>query len=116
MRKIKSHNLGIEQGSIVLFSDFQHDGVMWSGSGKREFRSVVTFERPFSATPIVQIGLSMWDFDKDRNQRADISAEMINPQGFTILFKTWGDTRIARVRADWTAFGEMRDDDDWQLG
>ena len=36
--------------------------------------------------------------------------------GFEIVFRTWGDTRVARVRADWLALGEVADEDDaWEL-
>ncbi|KPU84019.1 ATP synthase [Marinosulfonomonas sp. PRT-SC04] len=115
MKKLNSHLLGIASGSLVLFSDYQHDGVMWSGEGTREFRKVIEFDEAFVSTPHVQVSISMWDFDNGTNQRADISAEMVNPEGFALVFRTWGDTRIARVRADWTAFGEARSDDDWAL-
>ncbi|HHI71349.1 MAG TPA: hypothetical protein ENJ91_10125 [Rhodobacteraceae bacterium] len=115
MKKISSHLLGIEKGTVMLFSDYQHDGVMWTGEGPREFRKVVEFEQPFSDTPVVQVGMSMWDFDCNTNQRADIFAEMVNPEGFALVFRTWSDTRIARIRADWIAFGEVRNEDDWEL-
>jgi hypothetical protein len=32
-----------------------------------------------------------------------------------MVFRTWGDSRIARVRMSWTAFGEVKSDDDWDL-
>ncbi|SLN57253.1 H-type lectin domain protein [Pseudoruegeria aquimaris] len=115
MRKFNTHTLGIAQGSIVLFSDYQHDGVMWTGKGAREFRHVVTFDEPFLAPPMVQVGISMFDFDRETNQRADISAELITREGFAIVFRTWNDTRVARIRADWTAFGEVHSEDDWVI-
>ncbi len=115
MRRIKSSQLGLDQGTAVLFSDYQHDGNMWTGDGAREMRHAVEFDEPFNDAPIVQVGISMWDFDKDTNQRADISAEDVTGTGFTIVFKTWGDTRIARIRADWTAMGTTSNEDDWEL-
>lgn len=116
MKKLRSHLLGIETGTSMLFSDYQHDGVMWTGSGPREIRKSVEFEEPFAEIPAVSIGMSMWDFDKGTNQRADISAELITCEGFSIVFRTWGDTRVARIRAEWTAMGEVVDEqDDWQL-
>lgn len=100
----------------MLFSDYQHDGVMWTGNGPREIRKVIEFDQPFSDTPTVTIGMSMWDFDQATNQRADIAAEMVNPEGFAIVFRTWGDTRVARIRADWMAIGPVADEDDaWKL-
>jgi len=115
MRKLRSRLLGVENGSVMLFSDYQHDGVMWTGEGPREFRKIIEFDEPFSVVPVVQVALSLWDFDKATNQRADIFAEMVNSEGFALVFRTWGDTRIARARADWIAFGEVKDDDDWVL-
>lgn len=115
MRKIDGSTLGIAQGSLVLFSDFKDGGVMWTGEGPRELRRAVRFDEGFRAAPAVQIGLSMWDMDQQTNARADIAAEDVTPQGFTIVFRTWADTRIARVRADWLALGEARGDDDWDV-
>lgn len=115
MRRISSHLFGVEQGSLVLFSDFKDGGAMWTGEGPREFRRLVEFDEAFLSEPVVQVSLSMWDMDKKANQRADIAAEMITPEGFVIVFRTWGDTRVARVRADWVAFGEARDEDDWEV-
>jgi hypothetical protein len=88
---------------------------MWTGTGARAHRQSVSFGEPFRSVPVVQIGLSMFDMDQKTNQRADISAENVTETGFDIVFKTWGDTRVARVRADWIAIGEMKDEDDWDL-
>ena len=88
---------------------------MWTGEGARELRRVVEFEEPFLSDPVVQVSLSMWDMDQKTNQRADIAAEMVNREGFVIVFRTWGDTRVARVRADWIAMGEVRGEDDWDV-
>lgn len=115
MWKIRTHRLGIDRGSQVLFSDFLHDGVMWTGEGEREERSWVAFSTPFLTAPAVQVGLSMWDIDHSSNGRVDISTDNISTEGFEIVFRTWGDTRVARVRADWIAFGEVAHEDDWTL-
>lgn len=115
MWKIRTHRLGIDQGSRVLFSDYVHDGDMWSGEGEREFRFYIEFSESFLTAPAVQAGLSMWDVDHTANQRMDISAENTTPDGFDIVFRTWGDSHIARVRADWIAIGEVAHDDDWDL-
>ncbi len=115
MRRFKSHLLGIDQGSQVLFSDFEQDGEMWTGSGPREFRVGVVFSEPFSKKPMVQVSMSMWDIDLRANQRVDIAAEEITPNGFEIVFRTWADTRVARIRCDWVAMGEVSDDEEWEL-
>ncbi|MFN3281463.1 MAG: H-type lectin domain-containing protein [Tabrizicola sp.] len=107
--------VGVEQGSRVLFNDFAHDGAMWTGEGPREVRLPQDFSQAFLDTPVVTIGISMWDIDCNSNSRVDILAEKVTPTGFEIVFRTWADTRIARIRADWLAIGPLRDEDDWDL-
>lgn len=115
MRRLSSHLMGVDQGSIVLFSDFLDGGAMWTGDGPRELRRLVEFSESFLEVPLVHVSMSMWDMDQKTNQRADIAAEMVNPEGFVIVFRTWGDTRVARIRADWFAIGSVRDEDDWTV-
>lgn len=115
MRKITSGRLGIDQGSRVLFSDFIHGGVMWTGEGDRESRHVVNFSEAFLEPPVVHVSLTMWDMDHKTNSRVDLMAEHITPEGFHLVFRTWGDTHVARVRADWVAFGATTDEDNWDV-
>ena len=105
--------VGVEQRSTILFNDYAHDGPMWSGSGPREVRQEQVFSEPFLEPPAVTLGISMWDIDHQMNSRVDITAENITAQGFEIVFRTWADTRIARIRADWLAIGTTRDEDSW---
>ncbi|SER72525.1 H-type lectin domain-containing protein [Tranquillimonas rosea] len=115
MRRLESRTLGIDQGSLLLFSDFKDGGEMWTGAGARELQRDIAFSEPFVAPPNVQVSLSMWDIDSAANIRADISSAAVSERGFTIVFRTWGDTRIARVRADWLALGPLSDDDLWDV-
>lgn len=115
MKRITSGSFGIQQGSRVLFSDFADGGVMWTGQGPRESRHVVTFKDSFAESPAVMVGISMWDIDHRHTSRADITAENVTAEGFHLVFRTWGDTRVARIRADWTAIGAIIDEDNWVL-
>lgn len=115
MQRQQSTQVGICQGSRVLFSDFADDGPMWTGTGPREHRYNVTFDEAFVAIPVVHVSMSMWDIDHKTNQRMDISAEKITETGFDLVFRTWGDSRVARVRASWLVIGALRHDDDWEL-
>jgi hypothetical protein len=115
MKRITLGKVGILQGSRVMFSDFADGGVMWTGQGARESRHHIDFEEDFAERPAVMVAISMWDIDHKTTSRVDISAEKITRTGFDMVFRTWGDTRVARVRADWTAVGAMRDDDDWDV-
>ena len=116
MKRISSGKVGVAQGSQVLFSDFTDGGPMWTGSGPRESRHKVSFSQPFRDAPSVIVSVSMWDLDQKTNTRADISAEKITRTAFQLVFRTWGDSRVARIRADWMAIGPLRDDDEWDVG
>ncbi|MEX5728372.1 hypothetical protein Ga0609869_001725 [Rhodovulum iodosum] len=115
MQTFDGRMIGVDRGSVVLFSDFEHDGVMWTGTGPRASRTPVRFSQSFRAPPVVYVGISMWDLDQKTNQRADISAENVTEDGFDVVFKTWADTRVARIRADWMAIGAARHEDDWDV-
>ena len=115
MKRLATQRIGIEQGDDVLFSDYEDGGEMWTAEGPRERRKPITFGDAFRSTPIVHCSLSMWDVDHAHNVRADVSAENISPLGFDLVFRTWGDTRVARVRVGWLAIGELANDDDWEL-
>jgi hypothetical protein len=116
MQRLSSFAIGVDQGNVSLFSDFEAGGPMWVGHGSRTARARVTFSEPFAAVPAVTVGLSLWDFAHETNTRADLSTENVTEEGFTILFRTWNDTRIARVRVSWQAIGPLKDDDLWEIG
>lgn len=107
--------LGVQQGTLVLFSDFADDGPMWAGSGPREVRRHHSFDPPFQSPPVVMVGVSMWDMDHKTNMRADLTADNVTAKGFDLVFRTWGDSRVARIRADWTALGSVADDEVWEI-
>ena len=115
MKKFRNHLIGIDQGDVVLFSDFETDGEMWAGTGPRQFRSHISFSEPFKEPPAVSVHLSMWDISNAATARADVTSEDVTEEGFVIVFRTWGDSKIARVRVGWTAMGEVAHDDDWSL-
>jgi len=115
MKTFSNHSFGVDQGDIVLFSDFEEGGEMWTGQGPRQKRQTVSFSRPFLAKPVVHAGLAMWDMDSANNLRADLITENVTEEGFDLVFKTWGDTRVARVRVTWMAMGPVINEDDWEL-
>ncbi len=115
MRRFRSHTIGVEDGEVLLFDDFELMGPMWTGRGVRELRHELRFSEAFVAQPSVWVGLVMWDIASGANSRVDLRAEDITPGGFAIRFRTWDDTRVARVRVGWQAIGPLRDDDDWEV-
>lgn len=115
MLRFSNHLIGIDQGDVVLFSDFADGGQMWTGTGPRERRTPVAFADRFRYPPVVHVSVSLWDADTQNALRAEIVAERITRAGFEIVFRTWMDTRIARLRAAWLAVGELPHEDDWEL-
>tara|TARA_R110002049_G_scaffold29972_4_gene102081 strand:+ start:3916 stop:4266 length:351 start_codon:yes stop_codon:yes gene_type:complete len=115
MKKLRNHTVGVDSGDVVLFSDYEDGGEMWTGRGQRERRRRIKFSEKFFSDPTVQLSLSLWDVDSSTVMRADLSAEAVTKSGFDMVFRTWGDTRVARVRIAWTAIGEMSDEDDWDV-
>ncbi|MGJ8628788.1 MAG: H-type lectin domain-containing protein [Sulfitobacter sp.] len=115
MKRLRTHTIGVDSGDVVLFSDYEDGGDMWTGRGQRERRRHIRFSEPFKSEPTVQMSLSLWDVDAATVMRADISAESTTNSGFDMVFRTWGDTRVARVRIAWTAIGELSEDDDWHV-
>lgn len=115
MLRMSHFAVGVASGSTLMFSAFDDDGPMWTGDGPRQERVAVRFEQPFQVPPQVMVGLSMWDIAGDTNQRADIKAESVTETGFELVFRAWGDTHVARVRADWIAIGPVAHDEDWEV-
>lgn len=115
MRKFERGLIGVDHGDVVLFSDFEDDGEMWRGQGPRKSHASVKFAKPYVTPPHVQVSISMWDISNSSNIRADVQAERITETGFEIVFRTWSDTQVARLRVAWTSIGELPHDDAWEL-
>jgi len=115
MKKIRSHTIGVDSGDVMLFSDYEDGGPMWTGRGQRERRRRINFSEPFREAPTVQLSPSLWDIDSSTVIRADVSAEAVTEAGFDMVFRTWGDTRVARMRMAWTAIGAVGEEDDWAV-
>lgn len=115
MKRLSNNLIGIDQGNPVLFSDFETGGEMWTGRGQRERRKRITFAQEYRSPPAVHLSISLFDVDSATIIRTDLQAEAITKDGFDMVFRTWGDTRIARTRISWMAIGELRHLDDWEL-
>lgn len=115
MKRLDSHAIGVDHGDLILFSDFEDDGEMWKGEGPRAARRTVTFSERFADMPVVSLQMSMVDMSNDAYIRADLQPDGITETGFDIVFKTWGDSRIARIRVAWQAIGSLPSDDSWEL-
>lgn len=116
MKKLRSLIVGIDSGDKFLFEDFEGGGEMWTGRGQRERRRRIKFSEKYLNVPNVQLSISLWDMDAGSVLRADVTAEAVTEKGFDMVFRTWGDTKVARIRTSWTAMGELEDADAWDVG
>ncbi len=116
MKKLRSLIVGIDNGDELLFEDFEDGGEMWTGRGQRERRRRIKFKERYASVPTVQLSISLWDMDAGSVLRADVVAEAVTEKGFDMVFRTWGDTRVARARIAWMAIGELEDSDVWDVG
>ena len=115
MKRLRSHSIGVDQGDVALFSDFEDGGAMWTGNGPRERRRAIKFATKYKSPPSVQVSVSLWDVDTASALRAEVTAEDITETGFDIVFRTWLDSRVARLRVAWISIGDLPHEDDWEL-
>ena len=115
MKRVASHLVGVDQGEHLLFSDYENDGDMWTGTGERERVVSVTFSQSYRKPPAVHCAMSLLDMATGPSIRADVAARDITSEGFNIVFRTWEDSRVARIRVAWMAIGELHDDEAWEL-
>ncbi|MEL6570760.1 MAG: H-type lectin domain-containing protein [Pseudomonadota bacterium] len=115
MQIIGANHIGVQTGDMLLFSDFEEGGEMWKGDGARVVRRPVSFDQAFLQAPEVMVHMTMMDMSNEVFIRADLQAEAVTKAGFDIVFRTWGDSRVARIRAGWQAIGAIAYEDNWQL-
>ena len=95
-------------GEGEVFNHVDTLDYMWDGEGDRHVRQAIYFETPFHALPLVAVSVSGIDASRAQNQRFHVKAENITCFGFDLVFITWGDTKIARACASWTATGSQK--------
>lgn len=71
----------------------------------RSFLFEVPFAFPFTAAPVVQLGLTGFDIDQRHTARLCVRAIGITTEGFRAEIITWDDTRVYAVECNWLAIG-----------
>eukprot|EP00161_Ancyromonas_sigmoides_P016192 TRINITY_DN430_c0_g1_i3.p1 TRINITY_DN430_c0_g1~~TRINITY_DN430_c0_g1_i3.p1 ORF type:complete len:531 (-),score=261.20 TRINITY_DN430_c0_g1_i3:49-1641(-) len=73
--------------------------------GDRIYRSRITYTRTdFEVTPEVVLQLAEFDFEKGLSPRVKVTGENFGKDGFTLIVKTWEDTRINVIGVRYIAF------------
>jgi hypothetical protein len=115
MLKLRTNEIGVQQGDQEVFSDFATGGEMWTGEGERERRLTVTFDEAYAQPPAVHVSMALVDLHSGPNFRTEVVPENIEKDRFDLVFRTWMDTRVARVRLSWLAIGPLANEDDWDV-
>lgn len=71
----------------------------------RTFSVNVNFDTPFSAVPVVQVGLSGFDIDQRDSARLIVKVEGITEFGFQAVLTTWAGSRVYAAEFNWLAIG-----------
>ncbi len=91
--------------AVVPMGSSLEGWTLLEGEGPRRYAQRVSFERPFSAPPVVQLGIVGVDSSRDHNLRLRVRPEGISDTGFTIVVETWLHTEIWSVDVSWLAIG-----------
>ena len=102
MKKLRNHLIGVDQGDIALFSDFEEGGEMWTGTGPRERRRIVRFSEPYRRPPSVSVSVSLWDVDTKGAIRVDVSAQAVTKDSFAAVVKTSQERARRAPRHRWS--------------
>ena len=101
---VKDDEMTIQSGR---FTANYHDAKwqLLTGKGDRPFERRIDFPKSFKEPPIVAVSLVGLDVDKGANLRVSVEAHETDRNGFTIYFKTWSDTKVYGLSAQWIAYG-----------
>ena len=73
--------------------------------GRREYLAHVNFVSPFNNVPLVHLGLTGFDIDKQESARISVEPTNITSYGFIVKVETWSNTRVYSVDINWLAIG-----------
>lgn len=99
--KVLSSRVGVG----ILTKGWDLDIVYPHSEDSRQFTVAVVFDSPFSAIPVVHLGLTGFDTDRRESARLSLKAENITESGFVAVISTWNTSRIFSVEFQWLAIG-----------
>jgi hypothetical protein len=99
--KVLSSNVGVG----ILTEGWKLDVVYPDSEQSRSFVLDVVFDSPFSAVPVVNLGLTGFDLDRRESSRLTLKAENVTEFGFQAVITTWETSRVFSVEFQWLAIG-----------
>lgn len=117
MQIFSHHAVGLQQGSSLMFSAFEDGGPIVVGQWRVEqvrricrLHTQVSADAGGSGAPSACGTLTATATSGPRS-----APKTSPPAAFDLVFSTWGDTRVARIRADWIAIGALPHEDDFRV-
>jgi hypothetical protein len=99
---ILSANVGV---SILTDGWNLADAAEFDPEDVRTFTIEVAFDSPFTAAPVVHLGLTGFDIDQRDASRITLKTAAITESGFQAVISTWSSTRVYAVDFSWVAIG-----------
>ena len=105
--KVDSSDFIAQGGSVYhgYAGEYKDLWTLLEGKGRRKFVSHVYFDESYINPPTVIVSLAGFDVGQARNKRLKVKAKNITTEGFDIVLKTWGKSKIYSLWANWSAFG-----------
>jgi H-type lectin domain len=79
------------------------------GAGGRDQVIKIKFDSPCHKPPVVIVALNHLDTDQGDGMRVTVSVDeqSITKNGFDVIFRTWGPTKLYGASATWAAFAPI---------
>ncbi len=100
------YNNLIQSGKFNCDEITHPDWTLDSGTGERSYTYYITFDKAFTTTPAMLVGIEGFDLGAGTNPRLVARAENISSIGFDLVISTWGDSLVNFVCVSWIAYGE----------
>ncbi|MEO5344793.1 MAG: H-type lectin domain-containing protein [Magnetococcus sp. YQC-9] len=101
----KSVDVRLEQGGVIARQEDKAWRIVNLFNREREFRERVVFEKPFSRSPRVTLGVVGMEPGLEKIH-FQLTTESVDAQGFTLVVMTRAEERPRELRVSWMAFGE----------
>ncbi len=98
----------IQTGTIDVNGATPGVSALQKGSGERSVTIDVVYQKPYDVKPDVIVSLSELDIPKDSPLRLSAKAISISRDGFTIVVKTWEDSRLNSCSVNWIAISQKK--------
>ncbi len=98
----------IQTGTVEVSATTPGYASLQKGNGERAVMIDVAFAKSFEVKPDIIISVNSIDIPKESSIRISAKAISISRDGFTIIVKTWEDSKINGVTVSWIAISQKK--------